>query len=325
MSTRSPTDHRDWVFENLSHAPVRSSLPVEYYIDYEEHVRDQGDRSMCAAFAGAAIREIRNNMRDVAQSSSPTAALRHSPRTISVGRWFSPEFIYYHRENKPISGMYGRNVFKVMQKIGTVPDELYPLVDSDNAAPEPSRELLDVAAQHRISNYARVDTVEGLRRALYNVGPCYMSLPLYDESARRVPPLTVSAPAPRTDHSNNGYYVPRLSIPRFGDDAEAPQEHFWRAIDGIDPQGHAVVVVGYTTDGFILRNSWGARWNGDGHVVFPYSDWPLRWECWVPVDTVLTPRSVESASQKRAVSLSRGRDVGWFARVKRRCFGDDAR
>lgn len=57
---------------------------------------------------------------------------------------------------------------------------------------------------------------------------------------------------------------------------------FWR--EGRMLGGHCMAIVGYNADGFILRNSWGRSWNGNGHIIFPYSDWPLIWECWVMVD-----------------------------------------
>ncbi|MEO6405565.1 MAG: C1 family peptidase [Ferruginibacter sp.] len=58
-----------------------------------------------------------------------------------------------------------------------------------------------------------------------------------------------------------------------------------RAVDG-----HAVAIVGYTKDGFIIQNSWGKSWGHKGFAVLPYEDWILHAsDCWVaqlgvPVD-----------------------------------------
>jgi len=285
---KSPVDNRDWVFENLCSGggktikgvirTLRSKPPIitppaEFlsppidYTDYEEPIRDQGSRGTCAAFAGAAIKEMYENMRDGRQ---PATASRYFDDAMHP-QWLSPEFIYYHREVRPIGGMYGRNVFKILQQIGTVPEEHYPYSDEIRSpansprqstadlslgegnfpqrttegphVARPTVELMAMAAAHRISNYARIDTADGLRQALSSIGPCYMSLPLYRKTA-----------------------------------------YFWRPVDDVAARGHAVVVVGYNGSGFILRNSWGADWNGDGHTIFPYSDWKYQWECWVPID-----------------------------------------
>jgi hypothetical protein len=54
--------------------------------------------------------------------------------------------------------------------------------------------------------------------------------------------------------------------------------------------GHAVAIVGYTKEGFIIQNSWGGRWGNKGFAILPYEDWLLHAsDCWVaqlgvPVD-----------------------------------------
>ena len=54
--------------------------------------------------------------------------------------------------------------------------------------------------------------------------------------------------------------------------------------------GHAIAIVGYTKEGFIVQNSWGPAWGRKGFAVLPYEDWMLHAsDCWVaqlgvPVD-----------------------------------------
>ena len=54
--------------------------------------------------------------------------------------------------------------------------------------------------------------------------------------------------------------------------------------------GHAIAIVGYTKEGFIIQNSWGRGWGHKGFAVLPYEDWMLHAsDCWVaqlgvPVD-----------------------------------------
>jgi hypothetical protein len=46
--------------------------------------------------------------------------------------------------------------------------------------------------------------------------------------------------------------------------------------------GHAIALVGYTRDGFIIQNSWGPSWGHKGFALLPYEDWMLHAsDCWV--------------------------------------------
>ncbi|UUO04978.1 C1 family peptidase [Blastopirellula sp. J2-11] len=40
--------------------------------------------------------------------------------------------------------------------------------------------------------------------------------------------------------------------------------------------GHAVAIVGYTHDGFIIQNSWGTDWGHEGFALLPYEDYLLH-------------------------------------------------
>jgi len=44
---------------------------------------------------------------------------------------------------------------------------------------------------------------------------------------------------------------------------------------------HAMVVVGYTNDGFIVRNSWGENWGNEGHCIIDFDLFDLKaFDCW---------------------------------------------
>lgn len=223
---KSPTDSRDWVYENLARGGDTINLPEVY--DLRKHMlpsRDQGSRGTCAAFTACSITEIHNNIDE------------------GIDEWMSPEFIYYHRDNKPASGMYGRNVFQIMKKIGSVPEKHFPYQSVDKKIADPSAPLYVCAQKYRIMSYARVKTVDGLKLALYELGPAYLLLPLYQG-----------------------------------------RPEFWINDGTVCAGGHSVTVVGYNKVGFILKNSWGNKWNGDGTIVFPYSHWDLQWECWITIN-----------------------------------------
>lgn len=225
---KSPPCPHDNIFENLARGHPHEDLPAEYDLRTNRKVlppRDQGSRGTCAAFAGAAMREMQLYV-----NSEPVR--------------LSPEFIYFHRENRPGKGMHGRDVFIILRDIGTVPESDYPYL-TDDPITKPSRKLRELALEYRIHNFARITTAKGLKRALYEIGPCYMQLPLYETR-----PL------------------------------------FWKRAENEEEAslGHAMVVVGYNAEGFILQNSWGEDWHDFGCIVFPYSEWETVVECWVGVD-----------------------------------------
>jgi hypothetical protein len=228
---KSSEDNRDWIFENLVHGPVEyyNDLPDSFTLEkFDAPCRHQGNRGTCGPFAATKISEI-----------------NHHKRTNDTTKWIylSPEFIYFHRANRPLAGMYGRDVFQVLRKYGTVPEDQYPYAHSDNIVAAPGVELYKTASSHRISNYARVKTIDGLKRAIIEIGPCYIGLPMYNHT-----------------------------------------EKFWDVAYGHNFDiGHAVSAIGYTPEGFIIKNSWGDNWGNSGRTIFPYSDFNVHWEIWAPI------------------------------------------
>ena len=55
-------------------------------------------------------------------------------------------------------------------------------------------------------------------------------------------------------------------------------DKFWRGyeLEG----GHAIAIVGYDENGFIIRNSWGKHYGEDGYNVINYKDFPKFFEIW---------------------------------------------
>ena len=105
-------------------------------------------------------------------------------------------------------------------------------------------EVLASARENRISEYARVHSARGLKLALNNSGPCYIAFPMYNTGS-----------------------------------------HFWRQNRETEkPSGHACAVVGYNSEGFIIRNSWGRTWADEGYTVYPYDDFGAHFEIWSCVD-----------------------------------------
>jgi hypothetical protein len=102
------------------------------------------------------------------------------------------------------------------------------------------------ARAHRIGSFVRVNTVHELRRSLFYHGPAIICFPVYN-------------------------YTKQLWRPNIEGEHRGG--------------GHAMVVVGYDSDGFHVQNSWGPQWADNGYTYYPLTDWGSHFECWSVVDS----------------------------------------
>jgi len=96
MALKSPYNPDDQIYEHLVQSLYSAIPPKELpsmFILPSLPVRHQGLRETCTAFTGASIAEY------------------HFP---SFSGQLLPKFIYYHQATP--CGMYGRNVFQILQK-----------------------------------------------------------------------------------------------------------------------------------------------------------------------------------------------------------------
>jgi hypothetical protein len=91
-----------------------------------------------------------------------------------------------------------------------------------------------------IDRYATIGSIICLKQALILNGPCVGALPVYDSRVTE----------------------------------------FWDSAYGDYQGGHAVTIVGYNEDGFIIRNSWGRSYGDNGYSVIPYDDFNKFMEIW---------------------------------------------
>ena len=132
-----------------------------------------------------------------------------------------------------------------------------------------------IALKYIISGYAQIGTIDSLKKALFANGPCYIAFPVYN-----------------------------------GNNLE-----FWKQEFPNQPSmgGHAVSVVGYTEDAFIIRNSWSAAWGEGGYTFYKFTDWGRHWECWTTLDADSNPVGLQ---RKLALShATRKEKVGFFRRM----------
>lgn len=91
-----------------------------------------------------------------------------------------------------------------------------------------------------IDRYATIGSMICLKQALILNGPCVGALPVYDSRVTE----------------------------------------FWDSAYGDYEGGHAVAIVGYNEDGFIIRNSWGRSYGDNGYSIIPYDDFNKFMEIW---------------------------------------------
>ena len=242
--SKSPDDSRDFIFTGNSSDMVSDTLPD--VLDYTNEllpIRDQGSQGTCYAQSACCMKEWQES------------------RDYGLKSYLSPQFFYNIRFNKYDDdenndyGMYGRDVMKILSKIGICLEENYPYGHIEHRD-QISQQLYDEASQHRIKHYARIESMDDLKSSLFHNGPCLITVPVY----------------------NYGEY---MWIP------EGKEDH---------QGGHAMTVVGYNNDGFIIRNSWGNTWCNNGYCIFPYGHWGAQWEVWTTIDdlTILNKPDIEN-------------------------------
>ena len=224
----SPIDERDFVAETIY--PTTVNYPAE--LDYRpmlQPIRNQGSQGTCSAQVAACIKEYQE---------------KKLQNLSGLDDKMSPQFIYNIRPEPDYEGMTPRETMQLLQKIGICREAIYPYGLKDNYTSIPQDAFAD-AENFKIDNYAQINTVEGLKKALYTDGVCYVCFPVFNET-------------------------PRMWKARQGE---------------TNMGGHAMAIVGYNSKGFIIRNSWGDNWGDNGYTIYPYEDWGAHIEIWTSVDT----------------------------------------
>lgn len=220
----SPLDSRDWVAETIFRTREEILLPDTLDLRPKlQPIRDQGNQGTCAAQTAACMKEWQEKIQ------------------VDLNEYLSPQFVYNLRENQDSEGMYGRNVMQILNQNGICQESKFIY----GTMTKPSDEIQEEAKNFAIQSYARVDTIEGVKKALFKNGPCYVAYPVYN-------------------------YGP----------------HFWKPTTQGQEMlgGHAVTLVGYDENGFIVRNSWSTSWADNGYSIYPFEDFGAHWEIWSSID-----------------------------------------
>ena len=96
----------------------------------------------------------------------------------------------------------------------------------------------------KINEYALIENIHNLQIALIMNGPCVGALPVYNDRAE-----------------------------------------FWNKRGGDGFYGyHAISIVGYNSDGFVIRNSWGTGFGNNGYTTIKFEEFNKLLEIWTIID-----------------------------------------
>jgi len=241
---RDPIDDRDW---KISDCLVRSSsAPLPNYIDYSSVVpvvRDQGSLGSCVGFAATEVK--------TAQES------------VDLGKHyqFSPLFIYWMRENTS-EGMYLRDAMKILYEYGVCEEYLLEYKKHMASRGTPDRRHFLNAENFKIAAYARISTVDEMRRTLVENGPFIIAVPVYESFHNVGPDGKIPIPDPSKE---------------------------------VFSGGHALCVVGYDDNNalFKVKNSWGETWGDKGFGFLPYEFVEkYLWDAWSSVDAKSVKKNI---------------------------------
>ena len=296
-------DIRDWVYQ-----PTLRALPDELVnCGGVPEILDQGREGACTGFALAAvINFLRNERLLAARAAGITAAAFES---VSPRMLYELARRYDEWPGESYEGSSARGAMKGWVRHGVAsrrrwPDASFTTRHFDAAIAAEAMATPGGAfyrVQHR--------NVRDMHAAINETGILYVTLMVHagwDE------PGWLSA---RAADRRKPRQTRRVACPdRRGGTTQLEIPVILRS--GRADSGHAVAIVGYTNDGFIVQNSWGPEWGAGGFALLPYEDYmlhatdvwtlqlgvPVKVDLWVEDETADTTAGAQRAA--RAVPLN---------------------
>nr|MBP6712277.1 hypothetical protein [Propionivibrio sp.] len=263
-------DIRDWVYQP-SLLPVP---PVLVNCPRVPEILDQGKEGACTGFALAAVANYLLHSQGQTRRVSPRMFYEMARRYDEwPGEWYE--------------GSSARGAMKGWLRHGVAQRSVWGDTQTGTAHMTPA--VVRDAMRCPGGAYYRVNhrQVRDMHAALAEVGILYVTLMVHDGWFEPGPGMaTISYP-----EGNKQKILKLPIITRKG-----------RA-DG----GHAVAIVGYAEQGFIIQNSWGPTWGEGGFALLPYEDYMMHaTDVWVAQLGVPVSVDVWAEEEKKNDTISEG-------------------
>lgn len=251
-------------------------------------VLDQGLEGACTGFGLASVVNYLLWVRHLEGGGGALAFQPVSPRML-----YELARRYDEWPGEAYDGSSCRGALKGWHKHGVCAELLWPHRSKTGKLRKlaPQEGWAEDAVMRPLGVYYRVDqrSVVDLQAAILQIGAVYVSARVHD-GWDRVP----SQPQAPSSHDQLPVIPPPENPGATG--------------------GHAFALMGYNARGFIVQNSWGARWGAGGFAVLPYGDWAIHavdaWAC------ALGVAQNEARLQHRIEALQwpsrSGRSLGFF-------------
>ncbi|MBI3654474.1 MAG: C1 family peptidase [Acidobacteria bacterium] len=268
-------DIRDWFYQ-----PNLKALPETLVnCDKVPKILNQGEDGACTGFALAAVINFQ---------------LQAQQRRRLVSPWMLYEMARRYDEWPGVKyeGSSARGAMKGWVTLGVCAEARWDPRKKGTTSFD--RKLAREALQTPGGTYYRVmhKRIRDMHAALAEAGILYVTL-LVHEGWAAPGPKVVKVPC-RT----KGKQKKIMALPIIKQKGEAEN-------------GHAVAIVGYTKEGFIIQNSWGESWGNKGFALLPYEDYLMHaTDVWVaqigvPVTTDKVAEEVAFSSMDIASASKR--------------------
>jgi len=236
---------------------VLPAIAVPAAVDYTANmtpVRDQGDEGTCVAFASVV------GVKEYEDTKEYRKNITLSPRYVY---WLCKKYDGCPDEE----GTYPRVAMKVLLKHGVCPESFWPYRPHqiDHYKKGADRK----AGTYRIKAYARISSLQEMKRSLLVNGPFLAGVRVYESWFNKGVNKTGIIPMPKKGEEILG--------------------------------GHAICIVGYDDREGLLKfkNSWGPSWAQRGYGYLPYA-YMQRYcsDAWSATDLIANVRSIISSREK---------------------------